>query len=222
METVYMKQLNLFSTAVNENTNINYLEEDYILVNDNRDVYNEIISGGWRSTILYGLKGSGKSYLLNIWRNRFNALDLKTNFPSAGCNFFLDDVDQNLTREEEKNLLLCLDICSSSSTKLLLTSATDLMNIDFRNLDLRSKLFSINQKELARPGEDLRCVIITKEFYLRKLRVENKVVKFLDKRFGGCYRDIVRFIDHLVGDSNYRSNATLTIQYVKRILDRLE
>ncbi|ETO91596.1 MAG: hypothetical protein P857_44 [Candidatus Xenolissoclinum pacificiensis L6] len=215
-----MKQLNLFSYASDDSSN--YLEEDYILANTNQQAYETIMNRCWHSMLLHGNKGSGKSYLLNMWRSKHNAHNIRHGLELNCTHFYIDDLDTCLTKEEEQILLLISNLSLNKKAKILIASSISIMNIDFQNIDLRLRLLSIQKVTLQNPSENLRYVIIAKAFYIRKLRVDNKVIKFLDKRFGGCYRDVIRFIDYLVQDGSCQTNRTLTIQYVKKILNYLD
>ncbi|WP_333023687.1 DnaA ATPase domain-containing protein [Wolbachia endosymbiont of Pentidionis agamae] len=210
-------QLNLFT-----NHDTDYSINNYILLEENKQVYNLIINDySWKNIILYGPKGSGKTHISHIWQELNNAsfIDINNFLDGIKYNdaFILEDI-QNI--EDEEMLFHCFNYVKENSKKFLITSSIPPKQLNFKLNDLSSRILSVMSVKISPPSDELLKIILIKQFADRQLKIDIKVVNYIISRMERSFHSfniIVQKISEKLIEHDY--NTGITIPFVRSILE---
>jgi chromosomal replication initiation ATPase DnaA len=171
-----------------------------------------------------GNKKSGKTYLANIWSQKFSAeflnLDELENVNlikriKAQSFYIIEDIDEIKNQEL---LLQIFNLASEKSAFLLLTSTLDLHQMNCAIKDLNSRLKNVFQLEISKPDDDLIKMLLIKTFAAKQLNVEMSVIDFLvknlDRSFAAVF-DAVKLLERY----SLEKKRNITIPLVKEALN---
>lgn len=178
------------------------------------------------AVVVVGPQGSGKSHLINVWRERSGAerLDARTlqeaamhRLPSARA-LAVEDVDQGIGNEQV--LFHLLNLARERGLFLLLTGRIPPGEWTVALPDLRSRLRALPIAEIATPDEPLLKALLVKLFGDRQLSVEPHVIAFLAlhmERSAEAATRIVAEIDRLALMSHRRVTRALAADALARL-----
>lgn len=201
---------------INDFYNPSYLESDYIISESNSHAYSTLINSNWPSycMFLHGSSGSGKTHLAHIWKNRLNAELLA---PIEGSklmfsSYVIEDIDKNATTiQDEIQILHSYNNAIESKNFLLLTSTLSPYELKFNLPDLYSRMQVAGYVKLNDPDDELLRVIIIKEFHIRSLRLDTKIINFILINLKRNVSYIIKFIDFLDKES-IKNKRSITLQ----------
>ena len=128
--------------------NINELN---FFVNDtNCNAFNRLINQESTLSFLYGPKKSGKSFLADIWKNKYNANKLSNNFEELikkNENILVDDFHTF----DQEIIFHLVNYCILNNLKILITSPYQINDINFKFSDLPSRLKTFSFLEINNP-----------------------------------------------------------------------
>jgi DnaA regulatory inactivator Hda len=163
---------------------------------------------------LYGPEASGKTHLAVVWQARSQAFWLDSeqidNFPvHIPTAVVLDDVDKLLQKNEEAVLHVFNHVVAAGG-HVLLTAFCPPAELNFRLLDLRSRLLALPAIKLHQPDDELLAMLLAKEFSNRQLRVSAEIIEYLLKRVERSFAAIAPLVSSLDAAAlRERKNITL-------------
>ncbi|MCJ7994757.1 hypothetical protein J5N58_11210 [Rhizobium cremeum] len=181
---------------------------DDLLVSDRLEAAVAIIDSwpDWPSpvVVLMGPEGSGKSHLVDIFRQQSGALDIHpltgtdaVRKAEAGPVVFEDADRQGF---DEVELFHVINSVREHGTSLLMTSRTWPPSWNVALPDLRSRLKAATMVEIGSPDEALLSQVMVKLFADRQLYVDDKIVGYIVQRMERSFsaaQEIVERIDRL-------------------------
>lgn len=199
--------------------------EDYIVSKTNKEVISWLdVWPNWPSPgfIVCGPTGSGKSHLASALKTLSNGFIIEA---------------QNLTEDKldklaENRCLIIEDIYKYKSEKLLLhiynmmiernhnfmfTSKISITNINFKLLDLKSRLLSMPQINIGLPDDELLISLLMKNFSDKGVLVESEVISYLIKRIDRSFESIIEMTSK-INTLSLENSKKITIPFIKKVL----
>ena len=179
-----------------------------------------------RTGVLIGPKGSGKSHLVNVFCNNteIDKLKILQNFNIDIYKIFeendaiiIEDIDLVSSKDEEEHLFHCINLSKELKKILLLTSGTELSNINIKIPDLRSRLDSLQRIKILEPNDDLMNSLILKLFHDRQILIKPNILIYLLKRIDRSYAGISEIIS-LIDNASLSKNKSISISLIKELL----
>ena len=195
-------------------------DQDNFFVNDtNKDAYSTLINKLFHQNIfLFGPKKSGKSHLVNIWKEINDAVLYKDNFNYIINNDKNVAIDNILYKKSEEEVFHIINHCKSFNLKILATSSVELINYKFDFKDLFSRLRSFYYLKINKPDDEIFKIIMTKLFYEKQIIIKNKeIFDFILKRVTRTYNDLYLIVEK-IDKLSLEKKKQLTIPLIKEIL----
>ena len=194
-------------------------KENFFINTTNQDAYNiSNLNNFDQNIFLFGPKKSGKTYLINIWKEQNNALIYKNNFDEAirsKNNIAIDDVFLSTSEEE---LFHIINHCKLFNLKIYLSSSINLTDYDFKLKDLHSRLRSFYFSKIKLPDDEMCKMFMTKLFSEKQIIIKNKeIFEFIFNRIDRSYIDIYLFVEK-IDKLSLEKKRQLTIPLIKEIL----
>ena len=194
-------------------------QENFFVNYTNQEAYNFSILNNFNNNIfLYGPHKSGKTHLINIWKEKNNALKYNDNFKeiiSLKKNVAIDDT---LTSVSEENLFHIINHCKLFNLKIYLTSSIDLNNHKFKLKDLYSRLRAFYYINIEKPDDEMCKMFMTKLFYEKQIIIKNKeIFEYIINRVNRSYNDIYLFVEK-IDKLSLEKKRQLTIPLIKEII----
>jgi chromosomal replication initiation ATPase DnaA len=151
--------------------------------------------------VLAGPAGSGKTHLVEIWRNIANAESIDPSHIGdavadlGGRPALIDDVDAGLV--DEQGLFHLINEVRAAGSHLLLTARRFPSAWGVTLPDLVSRLKAAATVEIHEPDDPLLAGVITKLFADRQVEVEPHVVQYLVRRIERSLATAIRVVDRL-------------------------
>ena len=195
-------------------------EKDNFFVNHtNQHAYNLSIKKNFEQNIfLYGPEKSGKTYLINLWKDHNNALIYNNNFSfiiESKNNIAIDDV---LISVNEEELFHIINHCRLFNLKIFITSSIKINDFKFKLLDLYSRLRSFYYTDIKKPDDEMCKMFLTKLFLDKQIVIKNKeIFDYVFTRINRSYNDIFKFVE-TIDQLSLEKKRQLTIPLIKEIL----
>ena len=171
-----------------------------------------------QNIFLFGPKKSGKSYLVNLWKNKNNAISYNNNFSKiieTKKNVVIDDA---LGNSIDENLFHIINHCKLNHLKIYFTSSLDINTYDFKFKDLYSRLREFTYVEIKSPDDEMCKMLMVKLFSDKQIIIKNKeIFDFIFKRLNRTYLDICNFVERL-DRLSLEKKRQLTIPLIKEII----
>ncbi len=135
--------------------------------------------------MLHGPRGSGKTHLAHLWRERASAALVSGDaLDEAGLRHLLDYGDRRIAvddadRAEEAPLLHLFNACHECGGSLLLTARASPGRWRAALPDLGSRLRAAFAVGIGRPDDALLGAVLAKHFADRQVRVAPEVIAYL-------------------------------------------
>jgi len=194
-------------------------DENFFVNSTNQNAYNLISDICFKQNIfLFGPRKSGKSHLINIWKEKNDALIYKDNLIeiiNSKKNVAIDDV---LELQSEEEVFHIINHCKSFNLKIFSTSSLNLNSYSHDLNDFYSRLKSFYYVEINQPDEEMCKIIMTKLFYEKQIIVKNnEIFNFIFNRVNRTYSEIYSVIEKL-DVLSLEKKKQLTIPLIKEIL----
>ena len=167
---------------------------------------------------LYGPKKSGKSHLVNLWKNKNNAISYNNNFSKIieiKKNVVIDDALGNAVDEK---LFHIINHCKLNHLKIYFASSLDINIYDFKFKDLYSRLREFTFVEIKSPDDEMCKMLMVKLFSDKQIIIKNQeIFDFIFKRLNRTYLDICNFVERL-DRLSLEKKRQLTIPLIKEII----
>lgn len=206
-----------------------YSPEDFIISSANHYAFNFISNynpGQQNLPKIFTLlapKSAGKTYLANIWQKKFNAEflnlgDLENTdlikFIKDKKFYIIEDIDQI---KNQKLLLQIFNLITEKSAHLMLTTTTNLHQINFTIKDLSSRLKNVFEIEIKKPDDNFIKMILIKNFATKQLKVSNQVIEFLTKNLPRNFAEIFDTVK-LLEFYSLKKKKNITIPLIKEVM----
>ena len=164
---------------------VNSRNEDAVCFIDN--FHNQKINSG----ILIGSRGSGKTHLVNVLcsnlgRKKWSFLNPKNeniyDIFSINDLVIIEDINNFNSKEDEDFLFHSINLSKELNKALLLTSSRKISKLDFKTLDLVSRLDAMQAAFIEEPDDMLMEALIIKLFNDRQIIIKPNIVNFLMQR----------------------------------------
>ena len=202
------------------NFNFNTISNEFNFYTNstNIDAFNGILKLIDNKILLHGPKKSGKSYLGNLWLNKFNAVLFKHNFDfiiNNQINVFIDNIED--FKDEEK-IFHIINHCSLNNLSLLISSSLHINDLKFNLKDLKSRINSFTYLKIYKPDDDMLLNILTKLFIEKQFIINSHdVFNYIIKNANRSYEDIFNIVKKL-DTLSIEKKRQLTIPLIKEIL----
>ena len=208
-----MSKQKIISYTFTDNMN----EINFFVNKTNFHAFNRLINQESTFSFLYGPKKSGKSFLSNIWKNKYNAIKLSNNFEELikkKDNILIDD----LFFFDQEIIFHLVNYCILNKLRILITSPYKINDINFKFNDLPSRLKTFSFLEINKPDDEMLLTILTKllvdkQFIVNSNDIFEYILRRVDRSYKGIY-DIVDKLDIL----SLEKKRQLTIPLIKEIL----
>ena len=202
-----------------------YLKEDFYVSPSNYEAYDVINSWPkWIKRIvnIYGPRGSGKTHIASILKNKTPVLEIQSD-EISDKNFFDFKVKEaliieNLNEKISENLLFSLwNLAIQDNKYFLITSNKPISTYKFKLPDLKSRVSSCVSIGIKLPSDDLISVIIAKNFSDKQIKVEKKHIDYIIKRIDRSYEKISQFILTL-DKYSLKKGSPFALKLIKEVL----
>ena len=193
--------------------------ENYFVNQTNQKAYDFTILDNFDQNIfLFGPKKSGKSHLVNLWKEKNNAVSYNKNFSKVindNKNVVIDDV---LDISTEEDLFHLINHCKLNNLKIYFTSSIDINSYEFKFRDLYSRLREFYFLEINTPDDEMCKMFMVKLFSDKQIIIKNKeIFDFIFNRVTRTYLDIYIFVEKL-DRLSLAKKRQLTIPLIKEII----
>tara|TARA_X000000368_G_scaffold215054_1_gene169821 strand:+ start:197 stop:829 length:633 start_codon:yes stop_codon:yes gene_type:complete len=193
--------------------------ENFFVNQTNQKAYDFTILDNFDQNIfLFGPKKSGKSHLVNLWKEKNNAVSYNKNFSkviSNNKNVVIDDV---LDISTEEDLFHLINHCKLNNLKIYFTSSIDINSYEFKFRDLYSRLREFYFLEINTPDDEMCKMFMVKLFSDKQIIIKNKeIFDFIFNRVTRTYLDIYIFVEKL-DRLSLEKKRQLTIPLIKEII----
>ena len=206
-------------------TNKVYLKEDFYVSSSNHEAYDFVNSWPkWIKKIIniYGPKGSGKTHIASLLKNKTSFIELQSN--ELDDKIFLKFkskealIIENVTEKIPENIFFSLwNVAIQDNKYLLTTSINSLSTYKFKLPDLQSRTKSCISIGIKLPDDNLISVILTKNFSDKQIQIEKKHIDYIIKRIDRSYEKISQFIS-LLDKYSLKKGSPFTLKLIKEVL----
>ncbi len=187
----------------NFNSNSVYLEENFIKDTSNLEVFNYLSKyPSWENRLinLHGAKKSGKTFMLNIFKNKENFFylsnkgELEKNFD----NLFLKDklIIDNIHIDENKMFAL-INHFILHNKYLIISSRIPITSLKLNLKDLKSRLNQFYLLEIKNPSDNLVYSLILKFFSDNQVAIRKELIENIVRKIDRSYVRIDSFLTKL-------------------------
>ena len=208
-----------YQNSFNYEFSVNKNHENYFVNKTNQKAYDLTMLEEFNQNIfLFGPKKSGKSHLVNLWKNKNNAISYNNNFSAiirSKKNVLIDDF---LAPSFEEDLFHLINHCKLYKLKMYFASSVDLNTYDFKFKDLHSRLREFFYLEIQEPDDEMCKMLMVKLFSDKQIIIKNnEIFDFIYKRLNRTYLDINIFVEKL-DRLSLEKKRQLTIPLIKEII----
>jgi len=202
-----------------------YSKEDFYVSNSNNEAFKLVES--WPKWIkktvnIFGPEGSGKTHLISILKSKTSVLDIESEKLNEKIfyEFKLKEVlvIENLNQNIPENLLFSIyNVALQDNKYLLITSDKPISKINFKLVDLKSRVNSTMMIGIKLPSDELISVILSKNFSDRQIQVEKKQIDYVIKRIDRSYEKISKFIS-ILDRYSLKRGSPISLKLIKEVL----
>ena len=194
-------------------------EDNYFVNHTNREAFDVISDKNFDQNIfLFAPKKSGKSHLINIWKEKNNALIFYKNFSKIIKSNKNVAVDDTLLSRSEEELFHIINHCKLFNLKIFLTSSIDLINLNFKLKDLYSRLRSFYYLKINNPDDEMCKMYMTKLFLEKQIIIKNnEIFDYIFNRVNRTYINIYSVVEK-IDNLSLEKKRELTIPLIREIL----
>ena len=207
------------------------LDREDFLVNARNEVAVDFIDNFYKEPIklgiLIGPKGSGKTHLVNVLCKSLEeikwsllSLENKYIFDIFNTNdlIIIEDIDNIDSKQKEDFLFHSINLSKELNKALLLTSSLKVSKLNFKTLDLVSRLEAMKTVFIEEPDDILMEALIIKLFNDRQLIVKPNTVNFLMQRIERSYIGVSEIIE-LIDKVSLSQKKSVSIKLIKDLID---
>ena len=175
--------------------------------------------------IIYGPKGSGKTHLSTILKNKIDCVYLTSlsnnclEKVTEGKNFILDNFIPGKVYPSELVMHFMNQVTYKEGSMLFLSRLSP-FEMNWKLDDLNSRIRSLVSSKIKLPDDDLLYSLIVKYSSEKNLFLSDKKIIYILERLDRSFESIIKVIDRLDTHS-LEVNKKVTYKIIKIILDNL-
>ncbi len=219
----------LFFPFQTGNNHDSYLEEDFLLLDENSAALNflkeffaqkDFVNSRFPSLLIKGPQASGKTHLLNIFARKFHAEFLTkeklsevnpAGFFAANHFYIFENIEQI---ENDELLFHLINSAFEAKAFLILTSVPQ---VNFQLKDLMSRLRNIFAVEIKNPSDETIKQLLVNGFARRQIALSNQVINFISDNIAKNYAAIFLLIKKVELHCQ-ESGKNLTVKEIAEIM----
>jgi len=202
-----------------------YLKDDFYVSSGNVEAFRLIDSWPrWikKTVNIFGSKGSGKTHLASILKNKVSSLQIASNKLTEKIFFefktkealILENLDENIS----ENLLFSLyNIALQDNKYFLITSTKPINKYNFKLPDLKSRVNSSTIIGIKLPSDELVSVILSKNFSDKQIKIDKKHIDYIIKHIDRSYEKISQFIS-TIDKYSLKKGTPFSLKLIKEVL----
>tara|TARA_Y100000816_G_scaffold292424_1_gene287605 strand:- start:2911 stop:3573 length:663 start_codon:yes stop_codon:yes gene_type:complete len=205
-----------------------YFKEDFYVSSNNFSAYKLIESwpnwpGKWLN--IFGVSGSGKTHLSKILEKKIQKVEIQDakeisdenieNLKKLDC-LIIDNYSQNI---EENLFYSLLNQSKQLDNFIIINSTHSIKKLDYKLVDLKSRIESFLFFGIELPTDDLLKVIITKTFSDKQVSLDHKISDYIIKNVERSYDKIFKFLKD-IDESSLSSGKAININLIKKVLNK--
>lgn len=207
---------------------------NFIVHNGNKDIFDFVTSSlliNDGTYLLSGPKGSGKTYICNIWNKLKGAIFINSNIFNKNKDDFVNEIEkivkvnskyilENIEQFTipEEYLLHLLNIITEKKSILLITSTKYTNDFSFTIPDLNSRFSNIFNFIINDLDDESKQKIILKLLSDRQMNIDSNILLYISKKISGNYDEILKFIEKLEESVQSNKVKRITISIVKKLI----
>ena len=203
----------------------NFKNTDFILSRSNKHIYDFLDRWPkWEKNFIniIGQKSSGKTHLINIFIEKYKGKRIDAQFLNEAdlnkIELYKNIIIEDLTSNINENLLYSLlDLIEQNNKYLIITSLNQVVHINFKLLDLRSRLKSFLLLNIEQPDDELIFGIILKNLSDRQISIDKKLIDYIVKRIERSYSKIHNFI-YKIDQLSLKKKKSIDFKLIKEVL----
>ena len=203
----------------------NFKNTDFILSRSNKHIYDFLDRWPkWEKNFIniIGQKSSGKTHLINIFIEKYKGKRIDAQFLNEAdlnkIELYKNIIIEDLTSNINENLLYSLlDLIEQNNKYLIITSLNQVVHINFKLLDLRSRLKSFLLLNIEQPDDELIFGIILKNLSDRQISIDKKLIDYIVKRIERSYSKIHNFI-YKIDQLSLKKKKSIDFELIKEVL----
>ena len=198
--------------------------EDYIVSSINKDAVIWLdVWPNWPSLgfIVCGPAGSGKGHLASALQTLSHGFIIEAknleesklgNLTKNKC-LIIEDIHQF---KSEKLLLHIYNMMVERNNNLMFTSNKPISHINFKLLDLKSRILSMPQINIGLPDDELLKSLLVKQFADKGVLVDFEVINYLIKRIDRSFESIIKMVSR-INPLSLEKSKKITIPFLKNV-----
>lgn len=218
--------LNFKSIKNRENYLVSKCNEEAVKLIENSKLWqNRKTINSIPGALIYGPRGSGKTHLCEIFKERVNCTyltSLATNnldLVTEGKNFILDNFMPGKDFPS-KLVMHFINQVTYKEGSILFLSRLSPFKMDWKLEDLNSRIRSLVSSELKYPDDVLLYCFIVKYSNEKKLFIDDKKIIYILKRLERNFESVIKLIDRL-DIYSLEIKQKVTYKDIKTIFDEL-
>ena len=207
---------------------VKYYKQDFYVSSNNFSAYKLIESwpnwpGKWLN--VFGTSGSGKTHLSKILEKKIeriklvDAKDLNNkiivNLVNIDC-LIIDNYQNNI---DEKLFYSILNQSKQLDSFVVVNSIPSLKELNFKLLDLKSRLDSFIFIGITLPTDDLLQVVISKFFSEKQIYLNPKIYEYIIKNVDRSYEKMFKFLKE-IDELSLSTGKSININLIKKAINK--
>jgi|TARA_B100000497_G_scaffold127670_1_gene170303 chromosomal replication initiation ATPase DnaA len=207
---------------------VKYYKQDFYVSSNNFSAYKLIESwpnwpGKWLN--VFGTSGSGKTHLSKILEKkikRIKLVDAKElnnkiieNLINIDC-LIIDNYQNNI---DERLFYSILNQSKQLDSFVVVNSIPSLKELNFKLIDLKSRLDSFIFIGITLPTDDLLQVVISKFFSEKQIYLNPKIYEYIIKNVDRSYEKMFKFLKD-VDELSLSTGKSININLIKKAINK--
>jgi chromosomal replication initiation ATPase DnaA len=210
-----------------------YLDDDFLSAPENSKAFEFISNYNSQNKdlpnifVISGKRFCGKTHLACIWQRKLKAeflkIDSLEDFEAAGqieenCSYIIENIEEI---SNQTVLFHIFNIAAEKNCNLMLTSGMPINQIKYDFADLSSRLKNVFAMNIADPDIEFIQMLLIKQFALRQLRIDDRVIDYIAKNIDRSYESVVQ-ISKLLEFYCFEKKKTITVPFVSEVLKSIK
>jgi chromosomal replication initiation ATPase DnaA len=207
---------------------VKYYKQDFYVSSNNFSAYKLIESwpnwpGKWLN--VFGTSGSGKTHLSKILEKKIeriklvDAKDLNNKIIENLFNIDCLIIDNYQNNIDEKLFYSILNQSKQLDSFVVVNSIPSLKELNFKLVDLKSRLDSFIFIGITLPTDDLLQVVISKFFSEKQIYLNPKIYEYIIKNVDRSYEKMFKFLKD-IDDLSLSTGKSININLIKKVLNQ--
>jgi len=207
---------------------VKYYKQDFYVSSNNFSAYKLIESwpnwpGKWLN--VFGTSGSGKTHLSKILEKKIeriklvDAKDLNNKIIENLFNIDCLIIDNYQNNIDEKLFYSILNQSKQLDSFVVVNSIPSLKELNFKLVDLKSRLDSFIFIGITLPTDDLLQVVISKFFSEKQIYLNPKIYEYIIKNVDRSYEKMFKFLKD-IDELSLSTGKSININLIKKAINK--